>query len=158
MQVSVDLYLYHSFLPLLMRVFRPPPVKGHFFYFLLAHTSVLLPLHLMWISGPLSKKWIISLTCILHITPPRLALTSHVVKSIHHNSHIALLTFVRDPPWFACLCHTDSRASAAIYPMHVLVCLRATFSILTTRLTYGPLCPSSWHRGTTYASSVGWPY
>ena len=97
----------------------------------------------MRISRQLSKKWFISLPCIWHITAPWLALTSHVVKSIHRNSHTTLLTFVWETPWFVCLYHTDSRASTTIYPVHVLVCLRATCSIHT-----------AWMNLTTYDVST----
>ena len=82
---------------------------------------------------------IISFACIWHIDATGLALTSHVVNSVHCISHIALLTSVREPPWFACLYHTDSCAFVMIYPMHVFVCLRATCSIHTARMTFGPL-------------------
>ena len=90
MQVSADLYLYHSPLPLLMWVFGPPPIKGYHFlvlFCILTHSCLFYPPHLMRTSGPLSRKQIISFACIWHISAPRLALTSHVVKSIHRNSH-----------------------------------------------------------------------
>ena len=70
---------------------------------------------------------------------PELALTSHVVKSVHCKSHTAFLTSVREPPQFVCLYYTDLCASAMICPMHVFVCSRATCYIHTTRMTFGPL-------------------
>ena len=91
MQVSMDLYLYHTSRLLLMRVFGPPPVKGHpfssYFYFILTHSCQLHPPHLTWTFGRLSTKQFIFLVSIWHITTPGLALTSHVVKSVHYNSH-----------------------------------------------------------------------
>ena len=93
----------------------------------------------MLISEPSSGGRIISFADIWHITAFGLALTSHVVKSVHRNSHTALLTSVRDPPWFACLYRTDLDASVTFYPMHVLVCLRVTYSIHTAWMTFGPL-------------------
>ena len=142
MQVSIDLYLYHTSGPLLMQVFGPPPVKGYHFlvlFCILTCSCLLHPPHLMWTSGPFSPKQFIFLVCIWHISAPRLALTSHVVKSIHHNSHTTLLTSVWEPPRFVCLYYTELRASSMIYPIHVLVCSRATCSIHTTWMTFGPL-------------------
>ena len=45
------------------------------------------PPHLMRTSGPLSTKRFIFLVRIWHITAPELALTSHVVKFVHCNTH-----------------------------------------------------------------------
>ena len=66
------------------------------------------------------QKIIISLACIWHIIAPVLALTSHVVKSVHHNSHTALLTSVREPPQFACLCYDLSHACIGMFKIHLL--------------------------------------
>ena len=136
-QVSPDLYLCHTCLPQLMWDSGPSPQKAH--HFISTYNCLICPPHLTRVSGPSPGAWIIYFACIQHITTSGLALTSHVVKSIHHNSHTALLTSVREPPQFLCIYHIDSRASPVIYPMHVLVCLRATCSIHTTRITFRPL-------------------
>ena len=90
MQVSTDLYLYHISRPLLMRFLGPPPIKEcHFsFYFcILTHSCLPHSPHLTQTFGPLSTKQFTFLVCIWHITSPGLALTSHVVKSVHRNTH-----------------------------------------------------------------------
>ena len=132
--------------------YRSTAHQGESLWFL-KHRCLLHPPHLMRISRISSGRWIISLAWIWHITPSRLALTSHVVNSIHHNSHTTLLTSIREPPRFACLCRTDSHASTAIYPVHVLVCLRAIYSVHTARMTFGPLSiVPTW--GTTCATVI----
>ena len=128
-----------------------------FIFVFLTHSYLFHPPHLMQTSIPLSTKQFLFLACIWHINAPGLALTSHVVKFIHWNSHIALLTSVQEPPWLACLCRTYSRSSTAIYPMHVLVCLRAFCSIHTMWMTFGPLFTvPTW--GTARATTVDWPH
>ena len=128
-----------------------------FCFVFLTHSCLLYPPHLTRTFGPLSTKQFIFLVHIWHITIPGLALTSHVVKSVHHNSHIALLTSVQEPPRFACLCRTDSWASAAIYPVHGLVCLRAFCSIHTIWMTFRPLSSVS-TGGTTCSIIIGLPH
>ena len=154
MQVSTDLYLH--LLPTTTHASFQATARKNII-FILAYGCLLHPPHLMWISGPSSERWIIYFAWIWHITTSRLSLASDVVKFIHHNSHTTLLTSVREPPRFACLCSTDSRASAATYPVHVLVCLRATCSIHTAWMTFGPLSTVlTW--GTACATAIGWPY
>ena len=149
MQVSVDLYLHHTCLPLLMRVLGPPPIKERHFYFY--HIAIYFIHHTLCGSLDHCSE---DDSFLLHITASRLALTSHVVKSTHHNSHMTLLTSVREPPWFACLYCIDSCASTTIYLMHVLVCLRAICSIHTARMTFGPLSTIlTW--GTAYTTIIG---
>ena len=90
MRVSTNLYLYHTSRLLLMWVFRPPPVKGYHvlvLFCILTYSCLFYPPHLMQTSGPLSTKLFIFLSCIWHRTTFKLALTSHVVNSIHCNSH-----------------------------------------------------------------------
>ena len=160
MQASTDLFLSHTPLPLLMQVFGPPPIKGYHFsvlFCILTHSCLFYPLHLTRTSRPLSTKWFIFLACIWHRTSLGITLTSHVVKSIHRNSHTALLTFIREPPQFACLCRTESCAFVAIYLVYVLVCLRAIYSIHTMRITFGPLSTSP-TKGTACATAISWPY
>ena len=128
-----------------------------FCFVFLTHSCLLYPLHLMRTFGPLSTKQFIFIACIWQISAPELVLTLHVVNSVHHNSHTTLLTSVWESPLFACLCRTESRASVVIYPMHVLVCLRATCSIHTVQMTFGPLS-TILTRGTTYATTISWPY
>ena len=74
----------------------------------------------MWISGPSSRGRIISFACIWHITSSILACTPYVVQSIHHNSHMTLLTFVRDSPRFVCLCHDLSHACIGMFESPLL--------------------------------------
>ena len=161
MRVSTNLYLYHTSWSLLMRVFRPLRIKECYFLLLfciLTHSCLLHPPHLTRISGPLSTKRFIFLACILHISASRLALTSHVVKSIYHNTHThTLLTSVQEPPRFACLYRTDSQSSTVIYPTHVLVCLRSFCFVHTARMTFGPLStvPTG---GIACATEIGWPH
>ena len=86
----MDLYLYHTSRLLLMQVFGPPPVKECYFLLLfciLTHSCLFHPPHLTRTSGPLSTKRFTFLVHIWHITALRLALTSHVVNSVHRNSH-----------------------------------------------------------------------
>ena len=143
MQVSTDLYLYHTSQLLLMWYFGPPPIKEcHFLllFCILTLSCLFYPPHLTRTSGPLSTKWFLFLACIWHISAPGLVLTLHVVKFVHRNTHThTLLTSVWEPPWFACLYCTLSQASATIYPTQVLVCLRAFCSIHTTWMTFGSL-------------------
>ena len=143
MQVFVNLYLYHSCLPLLMWIFGPSPVNecnfSFYFVFLTHRLSFLFtaPYANIWTTV---HKMIYFLARIWHISSPRLALTSHVVKFIHRHTHThTLLTSVREPPRFTCLCRTVSQASATIYPMHALVCLRALCFVHTAQMTFGPL-------------------
>ena len=56
---------------------------------ILTHSCLLHPPHLTRISGPLSTKRFLFLACIFHRSAPGIVLTSHVVKSIHHNTHIS---------------------------------------------------------------------
>ena len=90
MRVSTDLYLYHTSRPQLMRFFRPPPVKDcnfSFYFAFLTHSCLFHSPHLTWTTGPLSTKQFIFLARIWHINASGLVLTSHVVKSIHINTH-----------------------------------------------------------------------
>ena len=85
----MDLYLYHTSQPQLMRVFRPPPIKDYnfsFYFAFLTHSCLFHSPHLTRTFGPLSIKKIIFLTRIRHINAFRLVLTAHVVKFIHHNT------------------------------------------------------------------------
>ena len=66
----------------------------------------------------------------------------------------ALLTSVREPPRFACLCHTVLQASAAIYPTHVLVCLRAFCSIHIVWMTFAPMS-TILKLGTACSTAIG---
>ena len=117
--------------------------KEHHFYFL---SCLLRPPHLMRISEPSSRRKIISFACIWHIIASGLALTSHVVKSIH--------TWLS---WHLSESHLDLRASAVIYPMHVLVCLRASCSFHTVRMTFRTLSIiPTW--GTACATAISLPY
>ena len=151
-QVSLDLYLCHTYLPQPMWESRPSPRNAH--HFISAYNCLIHPSQLTQVSRPLHGGWIISFACIWCITTFRIALTSHVVNSILHNSHMTLLTSIREPPQFVCLCRIDSRASAAIYPVHVLVCLRATCSIHAMWMTFGPLSTIPiW--GTACATTIG---
>ena len=120
-----------------MWVLGPPPERH--IIFILRHSCLIHPPHLTRVFRPSSRGQIISFACIWLIIASRLALTSHVIKSVHQNSHTTLLTFVWEPPQFACLCRNNKHASAMIYIVHVLVCLRAICSIHTTRMTFGPL-------------------
>ena len=108
-------------------------------HFVSAYNCQIRPAYLMWVSRPPLGGWIIYFACIWHINSSRLACSPYVVNYSHHNSHTTLLTSVREPPQFACLCRTDSCASVTIYPVHVLVCLRATCSIHAAWMTFGPL-------------------
>ena len=122
--------------------------------FILAHSSLICPPHLMQVLGPSSRGWIVSFACIWHITASGLALTSHVVNFVLHKSHMTLLTSIQEPHQFACLCCTNSCAFATIYPVHVLVCLRATCFIHIAWMTFGPLSTiPTW--GTAYATIIG---
>ena len=119
MQVFMDLYLHRTFLLLPMQILGPPLVRNIIFIFV-TYSCLLHPPHLMRIYKPSSKRWIISFACIWHIIASRLALTSHVFKSIHHNSHTSLLTSIREPPRFACLCRDLSRACIGMFESHLL--------------------------------------
>ena len=141
-------------------VLGPPPIKdcSFSFYFILFLTHRLSFLFTaaytdLWTTV---HKMISFLACIWHINASVHILTSHVVQSVHRSTHThALLTSVREPPWFACLCRTDSQASAVIYPMHVLVCFRAFCFVYTTWMNFGPLSTvPTW--GTTCAT-IDWP-
>ena len=131
MQVFADLYLYHSFLHLLMQVFGPPPVKGYHFsvlFCILTHSCLFYPPHLTRTSGPLSTKWFNFLACIWHRSAPGLALTSHVVKFVHRNSHICSLDLcpratsvcVPLPHGLACLYRDLSHACIGMSKSHLL--------------------------------------
>ena len=89
-------------------------------FLLLTDSYLLCPPHLLRISEPSSRRQIISVSCIWHITASGLALTSHVVNSIYHNSHTTLMTSVQEPPQFACLCHDLSRACIGMFKSHLL--------------------------------------
>ena len=143
-----------------MRVFGPPPVKDWNFTFIFCIYDCLFSLHLKRTSGPSSTKPFLLLPCIRHICVHGLALTSHVVKSVHRNTHThTLLTSIREPTQFACLCRTISQAFAAIYPTHVLVCLRAFFYIHTTWMTFGPLSIiSTWGTACATISLPHWSF
>ena len=135
MRVSTDRYLHHTSRSQLMQVFRLPPVKdGNFsFYFsFLTHSCLFHSPHLTWTTGPLSTKQCLFLASIWHINAPGLALTSHVVKFVHCNTHTHSPDLCPRAPSVCVPCCTISQASIVIYPMHVLVCLRAFYSIHTT--------------------------
>ena len=90
MRVSTDLYLYHTSQLQLMWFFGPLPVKDcnfSFYFAFLTHSCLFNSPHLTWTTRPLSIKNYIFLACIWHINAPGPALTLHVVKFIHHNTH-----------------------------------------------------------------------
>ena len=127
-----------------------------FCFVFLTHSCVFYSPHLTQTSGPLSTKRFLFLACIWHISAPRLALTSHVVSSIHHNTHTCSPDLNLRPPQFSCLYHTDLQASATIYPTHVLVCLRSFCYIHTAWMTFGPL--STVPTWGTACAMISWPH
>ena len=147
------------FLPCIwhVSVLKPPPVKDcnfSFYFVFLAYSRLFHSPHLTRTSGPLSRKQFLFLACIWHINALGIALTSHVVKSIHRNTHTcspdlcprATLVCVALSHRLASLCRDLST--------HVLVCLNTLCSVHTAWMTFGPLSTvSTW--GTARATAVG---
>ena len=134
----LNLYLYHTSQSLLMQVFGPPPIKECNFTFIFVFIVVFstAPYADLWTT--IHKMIYFSYT---YSAYKFLQTCTYIACSqVHPPQHThALLTSVREPPQFECLCRTNSRASVVIYSTHVLVCLRAFCSVHTARMTFGPL-------------------
>ena len=92
-------------------------------HFISTYNCLIRPLHLMWILRPSSGGRIISFACIWHITTSKIALTSCVVKSVHHNPELcprATSVCVPLPHRLTCLCRDLSRACIGMFKSHLL--------------------------------------
>ena len=97
-------------------------------FFILTHSYLLHPLHLMRISGPLSRRRIISLACIWHISAPRTC--THITCSQVHPpqlTHGSLDLCLRATSvcmplshQLVCFCHDLSRACIGMFKRHFL--------------------------------------
>ena len=126
-QVSADLYLHHTCLPLLMRILGLPLVRNIIFIFV-TNSHLLHPPHLTWNFRPFSGKQIASfftylayncpractrITC-SHVHPPQLTLSSPNLCSRATSVCVPL------PHQLTCLYHDLSHACIGMSKIHLL--------------------------------------